>query len=73
MTQRTEGATIRFDATLSTIGTSTVLRLRSRRVDVSISKMNSGKRRPCCFNLSACTDPDLSKNGRLLEPGDDRP
>ena len=46
---------------------------RRRRVDVSISKMNSGKRRPCCFNLSACTDPDLSKSGRLLEPGDDRP
>ena len=46
---------------------------RSRRVDVSISKMNSGKRRPCCFNLSACTDPDLSKNGRLLDPADDRP
>jgi Domain of unknown function (DUF1905)/Bacteriocin-protection, YdeI or OmpD-Associated len=40
---------------------------RARRVEVSISKMNSGKRRPCCFNLSACTDPDLSKNGRLLE------
>ncbi len=46
---------------------------RRRRVDVSISKMQSGKRRPCCFNLSACTDPDLSKNGRLREPGDDRP
>ncbi len=46
---------------------------RGRRVDVSISKMKSGKRRPCCFNLSACTDPDLSKSGRLLEPGDDRP
>jgi hypothetical protein len=46
---------------------------RKRRVEVSISKMKSGKRRPCCFNLSACTDPDLSKNGRLLEPGDDRP
>ena len=46
---------------------------RRRRVDVSISKMKSGKRRPCCFNLSACTDPDLSKNGRLLEPGDDTP
>jgi Domain of unknown function (DUF1905)/Bacteriocin-protection, YdeI or OmpD-Associated len=44
---------------------------RRRRVDVSISKMTSGKRRPCCFDLSACTDPDLSKNGRLLEPGDD--
>lgn len=41
---------------------------RKRRVEVSISKMNSGKRRPCCFNLAACTDPNLSKNGRLLEP-----
>lgn len=41
---------------------------RKRRVEVSISKMNSGKRRPCCFNLAACTDPDLSTNGRLLEP-----
>jgi Domain of unknown function (DUF1905)/Bacteriocin-protection, YdeI or OmpD-Associated len=40
---------------------------RQRRVDVSISKMESGKRRPCCFNLAACTDADLSKNGRLLE------
>ncbi|MEP7091416.1 MAG: YdeI/OmpD-associated family protein [Nocardioidaceae bacterium] len=39
---------------------------RQRRVEVSISKLNSGKRRPCCFDLSACTDPDLSKNGKLL-------
>jgi hypothetical protein len=41
---------------------------RKRRVEVSISKMKSGKRRPCCFNLAACTDPNLSKNGRLTEP-----
>jgi hypothetical protein len=41
---------------------------RKRRVEVSISKMSSGKRRPCCFNLAACTDPFLSRNGRLLEP-----
>jgi len=41
---------------------------RKRRVEVSISKMKNGKRRPCCFNLAACTDPDLSKNGRLTEP-----
>jgi hypothetical protein len=41
---------------------------RKRRVEVSISKMTSGKRRPCCFNLAACTDPTLSKNGRLAEP-----
>jgi hypothetical protein len=39
---------------------------RKTRVEVSISKMLSGKRRPCCFNLSACTDPDLSKNGKLV-------
>lgn len=39
---------------------------RKRRVEASISKMRSGKRRPCCFNLAACTDPDLSKSGRLL-------
>ena len=41
---------------------------RKRRVEVSISKMNSGKRRPCCFNLAACTDPNLSKNGGLIDP-----
>ena len=41
---------------------------RKRRVEVAISKMKSGKRRPCCFNLAACTDPDLSKNGRLTGP-----
>jgi hypothetical protein len=40
---------------------------RRRRVEVSISKMRSGKRRPCCFNLSSCTDPDLAKSGRLRE------
>jgi hypothetical protein len=43
---------------------------RKRRVEVSISKMKSGKRRPCCFNLASCTDPNLSKNGRLTEPAE---
>ncbi len=38
---------------------------RQRRVEECLSKMNSGKRRPCCFDLSACTDPALSKNGKL--------
>ena len=41
---------------------------RKRRVEVSISKMKSGKRRPCCFNLASCTDPNLSRSGRLIEP-----
>jgi hypothetical protein len=40
---------------------------RKRRVQVGISKLRSGKRRPCCFDLAACTDPDLSKNGTLVE------
>lgn len=38
---------------------------RKRRVEVSISKMSHGKRRPCCFDLASCTDPDLSRNGKL--------
>jgi hypothetical protein len=46
---------------------------RERRVDVSISKLQNGKRRPCCFNLASCTDPDLSSSGRLREPANDRP
>jgi uncharacterized protein YdeI (YjbR/CyaY-like superfamily) len=40
---------------------------RKRRVQVGISKLRSGKRRPCCFDLAACTDPDLAKNGRLVD------
>ncbi|MGE0788089.1 MAG: DUF1905 domain-containing protein [Sandaracinaceae bacterium] len=43
---------------------------RKKRVDVSISKMKSGKRRPCCFNLASCTDPELAKSGKLaIDPG----
>jgi len=43
------------------------LQTRERRVEVGISKLQSGKRRPCCFDLASCTDPDLSKNGILAE------
>jgi len=39
---------------------------RKRRVEVTISKMGGGKRRPCCFNLASCTDPELSKSGKLV-------
>ncbi len=41
---------------------------RQRRVEVSVSKMDRGKRRPCCFDLSSCTDPDLASSGKLREP-----
>jgi hypothetical protein len=40
---------------------------RKRRVEVGISKLRLGKRRPCCFDLAACTDPDLAKNGKLVD------
>lgn len=40
---------------------------RERRVEVSISKLRDGKRRPCCFDLSSCTDPDLSRSGKLID------
>ena len=41
---------------------------RAIRIEKSMSKLNGTHRRPCCFNLAACTDPDLSKSGRLMEP-----
>ncbi len=41
---------------------------RQRRVEVSISKLDGGKRRPCCFDLSSCTDPELARSGKLREP-----
>ncbi len=41
---------------------------RERRVEVSISKLRSGKRRPCCFDLASCTDPEVSRSGKLIEP-----
>lgn len=40
---------------------------RAQRVGVSIDKMDHGKRRPCCFDLAACTDPDVARSGKLPE------
>ncbi len=48
------------------VNATSVTETRARRIEVSISKLRSGKRRPCCFNLAACTDPDLAKNSRLI-------
>jgi len=41
---------------------------RKRRIEVTFSKFKDGKRRPCCFNRTMCTDPYVSNNGVLLEP-----
>jgi len=39
---------------------------RAKRVDVSIDKLRKGSSRPCCFDLSSCTDPELAKSGKLI-------
>lgn len=39
---------------------------RKRRIEVACSKLEAGKRRPCCFNRSQCTEPQVSSNGVLL-------
>jgi hypothetical protein len=41
---------------------------RSRRIEVALSKLRAGERRPCCFNRNLCTEPEVSKNGVLIEP-----
>ncbi len=40
----------------------------SRRIEVALSKLKAGERRPCCFNRNQCTEPEVSKNGVLIEP-----
>lgn len=41
---------------------------RQRRIEVGISKLLSGERRPCCWNRNLCTEPEVSKAGVLREP-----
>ena len=38
---------------------------RQKRIIVTCSKLNAGKRRPCCFDLSRCTDMEVSNSGVL--------
>jgi hypothetical protein len=41
---------------------------RNRRIEVALSKLKAGERRPCCFNRNLCTEPEVSKSGVLIEP-----
>ncbi len=50
------------------VGATKSPKTRQRRVAVAVSKMDDGKRRPCCFDLSSCTDPAVATSGRLREP-----
>lgn len=38
---------------------------RAKRIEVAGSKMKAGDKRPCCFNASSCTVPEVSKSGVL--------
>jgi hypothetical protein len=40
---------------------------RKKRIEVALSKMRNGERRPCCWNRNLSTEPSVSKNGALLE------
>ena len=41
---------------------------RGVRIEKTLSKLRSGKRAACCFDRSTCTEPEVSRNGVLLEP-----
>ncbi|HRN96212.1 MAG TPA: YdeI/OmpD-associated family protein [Candidatus Levybacteria bacterium] len=41
---------------------------RQKHIEVALDKLNRGMRRPCCFNRSLCSVPEVSHNWRLLEP-----
>ncbi|HZE87363.1 MAG TPA: YdeI/OmpD-associated family protein [Methylomirabilota bacterium] len=41
---------------------------RQKHVEVAISKLNKGMRRPCCFNRNLCSEPYVSHNWALLDP-----
>ena len=49
------------------IGSTKQSETRKRRIETTCSKLNTGNRRPCCFNRTQCTEPNVSKNGILLE------
>ncbi len=40
---------------------------RTKRIGVAVDKLRKGMRRPCCFNTAACTVPEVSKGGVLME------
>lgn len=41
---------------------------RQVRIEKTVSKLDGKHRRPCCFNLAACTDVELAHTGRLILP-----
>ena len=50
------------------IGSTKQSETRRRRIGITLSKLKGGDRRPCCFNRTVCSEPQVSNNGVLLEP-----
>ena len=40
---------------------------RQKRIDVACSKLQKGDKRPCCFDTTRCTIPEVSKSGVLFD------
>ncbi len=40
---------------------------RAVRIEKTVSKLNGKHRRPCCFNLAACTEPYVAKSSQLMQ------
>jgi hypothetical protein len=40
---------------------------RKKHIEVALDKLNKGMRRPCCFNRSLCSVPEVSHNWVLRE------
>lgn len=40
---------------------------RQKHIQVALSKLNKGMRRPCCFNRNLCSEPYVSHNWVLLK------
>lgn len=40
---------------------------RQKHIEVALSKLNKGMRRPCCFNRNLCSEPYVSNNWVLLD------
>ena len=40
---------------------------RQKRIDVACSKLQKGDKRPCCFDRTRCTIPDVSKSGVFFD------
>lgn len=41
---------------------------RLKRIEVACSKLENGKRRPCCWNRNLCSEPSVCKSGVLHKP-----